>query len=68
MLNYGAVGAALVAYLIVAFVVTLPDVPVVPVMLGAFGVVVLVAVIGFPFAKTLWAALELVLRGSADND
>jgi hypothetical protein len=67
MLNYGAVGIALVVYLIVAFVMTIPNVPVVPVMLGAVLVVLLVAVIGFPFAKTLWSAIELVSKTS-DGD
>jgi Na+/phosphate symporter len=64
MVNYAVVGMALVAYLVVAFIATLPDPPVGTLVIGAVVVVVGVALVFFPFAKTLWAAIELVLRGA----
>ena len=63
MVNYAVVGASLVAYIFVGFVVTLPDPPVLPLLLGAVGVIVVVALVAFPFAKTVWAAIDLVLHG-----
>jgi uncharacterized protein DUF983 len=63
MVNYAAVGSALVLYIVAAFVITLPDPPVVPLLLGAAGVILVVALFFFPFAKTIWAAIDLVLHG-----
>ncbi len=68
MINYGVVGVALVAYIIIGFVVTLPNPPVAPLVLGACLVIVVVAVVFFPFAKTLWSALDLVLHDFRDED
>jgi hypothetical protein len=62
MVNYAVVAAALVAWIVVGFVRTLPDPPIVPLMLGAVGVVVVVALVFFPFSKTIWAAIDLVLH------
>lgn len=63
MVNYGVVGAALVVYIVVGFVLTLPDPPVWPLVVGACAVVVVVAVAFFPFAKTIWSAMELGMKG-----
>ena len=63
MLNYALVGVLLVVYLAVSIAVTLPEPPLVPLVLGAVAVVVLPALLFFPFAKTLWSAVELILHG-----
>jgi hypothetical protein len=68
MLNYGVVGFALVAYIVVGFVLTLPEPPVGKLVLGAIVVVVVVAMTVFPFAKTMWSALDLVLHGFRLDD
>lgn len=63
MVNYAFVGALLVAYLIVAIALTMPEPPVVALTVGAAVVAVVPALVFFPFAKTLWAAIDLVLHG-----
>lgn len=62
MVNYAVVAVALVVYIVVAFVKTLPDPPVLPLLLGAVGVILGVALVFFPFSKTIWAAIDLVLH------
>jgi uncharacterized protein (DUF983 family) len=68
MLNYAVVGVALVAYIVIAFVLTLPDPPVVPMLIGAAALITFVSLAFFPFAKTLWTALDLVLHGFRLDD
>ena len=63
MVNYAAVGFCLVVYIVLGFVLTLPDPPVLPLMAGAVAVILVVALVFFPFAKTIWAAIDLVLHG-----
>ena len=63
MVNYAVVGAALVAYIVVGLVMTLPEPAVVPLVLGGMCVTIGVALVFFPFAKTIWAAIDLVLHG-----
>jgi len=63
MLNYGLVAVLLVVYLLVSVALTLPEPPLVPLLIGAVAVVVIPAVLFFPFAKTLWSAVELILHG-----
>jgi xanthosine utilization system XapX-like protein len=63
MVNYAVVAGALVAYIVVSLIVTLPDPPVLPLVGGACAVVVIVAVIFFPFGKTIWSAMDLAMKG-----
>lgn len=63
MVNYAVVGSLVVAYIAVSLAVTLPDPPLGPLMLGGVVVVVVAALFFFPFAKTIWSAIDLVLHG-----
>lgn len=63
MLNYAFVGLLLVAYIALGVALTLPEPPLVPLLLGAVGIAVVPALAFFPFAKTLWSAVELILHG-----
>lgn len=63
MVNYAFVGGLLVAYLVIAIAVTMPDPPALALTIGAAVVAVVPALVFFPFAKTLWAAIDLVLHG-----
>ena len=63
MLNYALVGALLVVYLAVSIAITLPEPPLVPLLVGAAAVVIVPALVFFPFSKTLWSAVELILHG-----
>jgi hypothetical protein len=50
------------ALLVTAFIVTSPDPPVTLLTLGGIAVNVALAMVFYPFSKTIWAALELLLR------
>ena len=73
----GYLGAMLVNYLVaiglwlvvllVGLVLTVPDVPVVPLTIASIVVLVLVPIAFYPRSKTIWAAVEyLVLRADPD--
>jgi hypothetical protein len=68
MVNYAVVGGALVTYLIAGFAITLPSPPVLPLLLGAVVVILFVSIVFFPFAKTVWSALDLVMHGFRLDD
>jgi hypothetical protein len=48
--------------MLIGFIRTSPDPPVVPLLVGAVGVTLVSALAFFPFAKTIWAAIDLVLH------
>jgi uncharacterized protein (DUF983 family) len=65
----GAVGVntivsfgALLVTLAVGFIVTYPDVPVVPMLVIALAVAVFVPLLFWPFSQTLWTAVDLAMR------
>lgn len=66
-INYAVTGAVAIAYLMVALVVTLPDPPVLVLTAGAVGIAIVVPLLVYPFAKTTWAAIDLLLRGGRDE-
>lgn len=68
MLNYAAVALFLVVYLVVSLALTLPDPPLPALMIGGVAVVLVPALVFFPFAKTLWSAVDLVLHGFRLDD
>lgn len=63
MVNYAVVAGVLVAYIIAALVLTAPQPPVWPIVGGAVVLIVGVAVLFFPFAKTIWSAMDLGMKG-----
>jgi hypothetical protein len=63
MVSYAVVAGAMVAYIIVALIMTVPDVPVWPIVGGAACLVIVVAVFMFPFGKTIWSAIDYILKG-----
>lgn len=63
MVNYAVVAFFLVAYIAVGVIITLPEPPLVPLLLGSVALVCGVALFFFPFSKTLWSAIDLVLHG-----
>ncbi len=62
VLNYSVTGLSLIAYLVVVLVLTLPHPPVLLLTVGAVGIAVLVPLVAYPFAKTMWAAIDLLLH------
>ena len=55
MIVTGGIFAVVFVLLIVA---TMPDIPVAPLLAVLVPIVVLVPIIGYPFSKTLWVALD----------
>lgn len=66
-LNYGVTGAAFIALLVVWLVLDLPDLQFVPLLLSSIGLCLIVPVVFYPFAKTIWSAIELMLRTESDD-
>jgi len=68
-LAVGAMGINIIAtealfgiFLITALVMTVPDVPVVPLVLVALAMNLVIPIVFYPFSKTIWAAVELMMR------
>ena len=61
-LNYGVTGLAFIGLLVGWLAVTLPDVRILPLMIASVAVVVIVPILFFPFSKTIWVALDLLLH------
>lgn len=49
-------------FLVVALVLTVPDVPVVPLLVVALGMNLVIPIAFYPYSKTIWAAAELMMR------
>ena len=52
----------LTAAMTVGFVMTSPDIPVVPMVLALVGVAVLMPIVIYPFTFTIWLAFDLAVR------
>lgn len=63
MVNYAMVGFCLVVYIAIGLVLTAPEPPVVRLVIGAVALILAVALAFFPFAKTIWSAIDLILHG-----
>jgi uncharacterized protein (DUF983 family) len=66
-LNYSAAIGLWLVVLVVGLILTVPDVPVMPLIVASVIVLVLVPLWFYPRSKTIWAAVEyLVLRSDPD--
>ena len=61
-LNYGVAGVLFIAILIIWVAATAPNVPVLPLLLVSLGVTGAAILFFFPFSKTVWAAIDLMLH------
>jgi uncharacterized protein (DUF983 family) len=59
--------AALMLFLFVSFALTLPDPPLVKLAIIGGTVGVLLPVVAYPFTKTLWCAVDLIMRRTLGN-
>ena len=60
--NYGVAGALFLGILIVWTAATAPDIPVGPILVVSLGVSAAAILLFYPFSKTLWAAVDLLLH------
>ncbi len=61
-LNYGVAGALFIAILIIWVAATAPKVPVLPLLLVSLGATGAAILVFYPFSKTLWAAIDVMLH------
>jgi uncharacterized protein (DUF983 family) len=59
MLNTAITFAAIAVAMIIGFVLTAPDIAVVPLIATCFGLAVVVPLVVYPFTFTLWLAIDL---------
>jgi uncharacterized protein (DUF983 family) len=63
LLNYAVTGAVLVAIIVVGLVASGGEsYPTVPVLVSCLAVAIVLPLVFYPFAKSLWAALDLAMR------
>lgn len=62
VVNLGITQLAVVVYIGLAMVLTLPDPPLVPLAIGGAAVAVLTPLVAYPFSKTFWTAIDLVMH------
>jgi hypothetical protein len=67
-LNYGVAGVLFIATLVVWTALTAPNVPVVPLLVAGLGVTAAAILLFYPFSKTLWAAVDLLLHRMDRSD
>jgi len=67
-LNYAVTGLALIALLVVWMVVWYPDLDARVATIGALAVLAVVPAVFYPFSKTLWAAIDLLLHRMDPQD
>jgi uncharacterized protein (DUF983 family) len=53
---------ALLLTLVIGVVLTLPDIPVAPLMVANIGVAAVVPVVFYPASRTLWTAVDIAMR------
>jgi uncharacterized protein (DUF983 family) len=61
-LNYGVAGVIFMAVLIGWMILDWPDIRVVPLVLTCMAVIAAVVILFWPFSKTLWAAVDVILH------
>ncbi|MGH2784662.1 MAG: DUF983 domain-containing protein [Actinomycetota bacterium] len=61
-INYGVTGVTTITFVIVMLVRQLPDPSVFTITAGAIALTLVVPLFFYPFAKTLWAAMDLLMH------
>ena len=65
-INIGIAGAVFVAVFVTALVLTVPDVPVAPLLAVLVPLMILTPIVAYPFSKTLWVAVDRALLQHLD--
>jgi uncharacterized protein (DUF983 family) len=67
-INIGVAGAVFIVTFGVALALTVPDVPVAPLLAILIPLMILVPLLGYPFSKTLWVAVDRALLQHLDRN
>jgi uncharacterized protein (DUF983 family) len=65
-INIAVTGAVFVAVFVTALIITVPDVPVVPLLAVLIPLMVLIPIVDYPFSKTIWIAVDRLLLQHLD--
>jgi Protein of unknown function (DUF983) len=65
-INIGITGAVFVVVFVTALVLTVPDVPVAPLLAILVPLMILAPIAAYPFSKTLWVAVDRSLLQHLD--
>jgi uncharacterized protein (DUF983 family) len=65
-INIGVTGAVFVVVFVTALVLTVPDVPVAPLLAILIPLMILTPILYYPFSKTVWVALDRALLQQLD--
>jgi uncharacterized protein (DUF983 family) len=65
-INIGVTGAVFVVVFVVGLVLTVPDVPVAPLLAILVPLMVVVPIVYYPFSKTVWVAVDRALLQHLD--
>lgn len=67
-INIGVAGAVFIVTFGVALAVTVPDVPVAPLLAILIPLMILVPLLGYPFSKTVWVAVDRAFLQQLDKN
>jgi uncharacterized membrane protein len=67
-INIGLAGAVFIVAFAIALVLTVPDVPVVPLLAILVPLMIVVPTLGYPFSKTIWVAVDRALLQHLDHN
>ena len=67
-INIGLAGAVFVVTFAIALVLTVPDVPVAPLLAILVPLMILVPTLGYPFSKTVWVAVDRAFLQHLDRN
>ena len=67
-INIGVVAAVFGVALVVALAFTVPDVPVVELLVVLVPLVIVLPIVGYPFSKTIWVAVDRALLQHMDRN
>ena len=62
VINLGVTQLAVVVYIAVSIVATLPDPPMLGLAVGGAAVALLTPLLAYPFSKTLWTSIDLAMH------
>jgi hypothetical protein len=61
-INFGVTSLAFIGVLVTWIGVTLPDPPVLPITVASVAIALVLPLVIYPFAKTTWAAIDILMR------
>lgn len=67
-INIGIAGATFVVAFVVALALTIPDIPVVPLLAVLVPLMIVVPTVAYPFSKTIWVAVDRALLQHLDRN